>query len=73
MEAIKKYVSDNLPELAAEVIELKSTGILKKGLMRELANMIESYLPDFDGMKIAESMINRAAQEYVVRHHEGVE
>ncbi|MGB5217377.1 MAG: hypothetical protein WBN66_03665 [Smithella sp.] len=75
MEAIKAYVKDNLPELAAEVVDWKRYGILHNGVggkVRELARMIsEQVHHGMDGLKIAETMINRAALEFVVRHREG--
>ncbi len=73
MEKIKQYVKDNLPELAAEIIDWKlSTAILYDSKLRMLDKMIHEHMgANFDGLKIAETMVNRAPLEFVVRHHEG--
>lgn len=59
----KDYAKTHLKECSAELIEWQDTAILRDGRVRELAAMCNEFISNHDGLRMAESFINRAAVE----------
>lgn len=63
LDAAKKLIDENLVQACREIIEWHDTSILCQGIVRQAAELLE-----FDrhhNLGIVESMVDRAALEYV--------
>ena len=56
-----EYAEKNLVECAKELLAWKDTGILVNGHVRELASMCATWSSQHDSIKMAETLIERAA------------
>lgn len=62
-----RYCNDNIGDLCREILQWHDTGILKDGKVRKLAHML-SYVPAYDRLKVAESMISTLAMESIIHN-----
>ena len=60
------FIAVHLEELAAEILEWHSRAVLRDGRMRELAALCRPWCKEY-ALQTAESMVNKAALEEVVR------
>jgi len=60
-EDCENFISENLAELATELLEWKKTCILRDGKMRVLSDMVNCWADPHYDLQIAESMVNHAA------------
>lgn len=60
-DACRSFASTHLAECAAELREWQDTTILRDGRLRELAKMCCKFIDNHDGLRVAESFVNRAA------------
>lgn len=63
----RAYIAENLLEACQELLEWQNTGLLRDGVMREAALILEP-LDTHHSMKIAEDEVKRQAMEAVVNH-----
>lgn len=68
MSDLKKYRDEckafaiaHLKECCAELSEWQDTAVLRDGRVRQLANLCSKFISNHDGLRVAESFINRAA------------
>jgi len=61
----RDFAKLHLKECCAELIEWQDTAILRDGRMRELAKLCNQWVDNHDGLRVAESFINRAAIDLV--------
>lgn len=59
------FAKQHLKECCAELLEWQNTAILRDGRIRELASMCRKFVGDHDGLRVAESFVNRAAVERI--------
>jgi len=62
----KKFAKSNLQECCAELIEWQDTAILRDGKVRELTALCSTFIANHDGLRVAESFVNRAAIEATI-------
>lgn len=55
------FAATHLAECATELREWQDTGILRYGRIRELSKMCYKFIDNHDGLRMAESLVNRAA------------
>lgn len=70
-DACRKFAEDNLCECCIELAEWQDTAILRYGLVRELAGMCNAFISNHDGLRMAESLINRAAVDAASKEPSG--
>jgi len=61
MNNAKDFAGANLRECASEIVEWRSTGLLKDGSVRGLARILDEMGPQTDALQLAESLVIRAA------------
>jgi hypothetical protein len=62
----KKFVTDNLRQMAGEYYELEQTGLLRNGKVRELARLWKEHCQDDDTLAIVNSFFKSAAIDFIV-------
>lgn len=60
-EECKAFAAKHLAECAAELIEWQDTAILREGKVRELSALCQGFIDNHDSLRVAESMVTRAA------------
>jgi hypothetical protein len=63
----EKFATQNIIEICQEMLEWRSTSLLKNGRVRELSRIL-TPLADSYALSVAESYAQRAAYEFVVQH-----
>lgn len=61
----RAFAAKHLKECAAEIIEWQDTAVLRDGRVRELAALCGKFIDNHDQLRVAESLINRAAIDAV--------
>ena len=69
LENASKFCKDNLLQCCIEMIEMKKTGILPEGNVRELIKLLD--FANYSAMSLAEEMIKTAAMEHIVSLYTG--
>lgn len=65
MQQSIQFASDNLKQCIDELIEMKETGILKNGKVRELSELCKLWHGTINHIGMAESIIKDCAFEYI--------
>lgn len=61
-EAANRFARENLQECAVEILEMKETGVLRDGRVRQLAQICTSFVGTASAsLSVAEAIINSAA------------
>ncbi len=61
-EAANRFARENLQECAIEILEMKETGVLRDGRVRQLAQICTSFVVTASAsLSVAEAIINAAA------------
>ncbi len=67
-DAANKFAAHHLRECAVELEEWDNTAILRDGKVRELALMVEPFAGDYHALRIASSIVQKAALKYVINN-----
>ena len=70
MRLAKSYAKDHLTECCEEIIEWRSTSVLREGRVRELAKVLRP-LVEHDALGVAESLVVRAAMDRIAGKEKG--
>jgi hypothetical protein len=70
MARAKVFAEENLQTLAAELVEWSETALLRDGMMRELARMLEP-VDSMHSLTIAERLVQHAALRRVAADQRG--
>lgn len=71
-DACKAFAATHLAQCAAELCTWQDTAILCDGRLRELAAMCSKFIDNHDGLRVAESMVNRAALDFALAGRQAV-
>lgn len=61
------FAAKHVRELATEILEWKSTSVLREGKLRELANTCALYVGPREALSLAESLVVAAALKAISR------
>ncbi len=72
IEQAKALIESQLTQACADALELKSTGVLPQGPMRQAIELLNMHGMPSGSMMLAQSLIHTAAMESVLARHKNI-